>query len=320
MIFNVRSTARPESFDSSLSLSSSKGERPAQDRLADQPPRFALRRSAAASAKADGRAASGSWFDTLTTSEAGTRRARHRKAALATFIALLMVAPLSTGGLSGARSDDGSIAALERSVTAAPEDLRLCAEYRQRIIAVADYDRAITLLERLSERRGAGPHVYMSLALAYVDKVPAASPFKRIFLGRDAMRALSRSIEREPSLVAYYIRGLINLYYPEAVFHRARGGIADLERGRGMLATLPPQPYHARVYVSLGDGYWKVKDLARAVSIWTDGANRFPADQALRSRVAARGADLDRLVEHALDPATRVDTTLHELFPSTPLP
>src|SRR6185503_6726042 len=116
-------------------------------------------------------------FDSsLTTREAGKPRAQHLKAALVTFIALLMVYPLSTGQLIGAGSDDVSLAALERSVAAAPEDLRLCAEYRQRIIAVADYDRAIALLERLSERRGAGPHVYMSLALAYVDKVPAASP------------------------------------------------------------------------------------------------------------------------------------------------
>lgn len=209
---------------------------------------------------------------------------------------------------------DPQIAALERAVDAAPEDLRLCADYRQRIIAAGEYDRAIAVLDRLAARPGAGPHVHISLALAYVDKVPAASPFKRIFLGRDAMRALTKAIEREPSLVAYYVRGLIALYYPEAVFHRARGGIADLEHARGMLASLPPQPYHARVYVSLGDGYWKVKDAARAAAIWAEGLNRFPANLPLRGRVVARGADLDRIVERALDPATRVDTSLHELF------
>ena len=233
------------------------------------------------------------------------------------LLAALVGAFFATASAAGAQSDQQRIAALERAVIAAPEDLRVCAEYRQRIIALGDHDRAIKLLERLSERPGAGPNVHMSLALAYVDKVPSASSFKRMFLGRDAMRALSRAIEREPSLVAFYIRGLIALYYPEAVFHRARGGIADLEHARRLLATLPGRPYHARVYVSLGDGYWKVKDTARAVAIWTDGAHRFPGDQALRSRVAARGAELDGLVERALDPATRVDTSLHELFPPT---
>jgi tetratricopeptide (TPR) repeat protein len=213
---------------------------------------------------------------------------------------------------------DQRTAALERAVSANPDDLRVCAEYRQRIIASGDYDRAIKLLEQLADRPNTGANVHISLALAYVDKVPVASPFRRIFLGRDAMRALSRAIDREPGLVAYYIRGLVALYYPEPVFHRARGAIADLEHARSMLAGLPIQAYHARVYISLGDGYWKVHELARAIAIWTEGQRRFPGDQTLRSRLANRGADLDRLVEHALDPATRVDTSLHELFATSP--
>ena len=84
--------------------------------------------------------------------------------------------------------------------------------------------------------------------------------------------------------------------------------------------TLPAQPYHARVYISLGDGYWKIKDLARARSIWADGMNHFPANPALHSRVTTRGGDLDRIVEQALDPATRVDTSLQELFGTAPAP
>lgn len=217
-----------------------------------------------------------------------------------------------------AASVDPRTATLEQAVSANPEDLRVCAEYRQRIIASSEYDRSIKLLEQLAGRPNTGPNVHISLALAYVDKVPAASPFRRIFLGRDAMRVLSRAIEREPGLVAYYIRGLIALYYPEPVFHRARGGIADLEHARSLLAGLSLQPYHARVYISLGDGYWKVHELARAITIWTEGQRRFPTDQTLRSRLANRGADLDRLVEHALDPATRVDTSLQELFAGSP--
>jgi tetratricopeptide (TPR) repeat protein len=228
-----------------------------------------------------------------------------------------LVAAALTGRVLVA-SIDRRTAELEQAVSANPEDLRVCAEYRQRIIAAGEYDRAIKLLEQLAGRPKTGPNVHVSLALAYVDKVPAASPFRRIFLGRDAMKSLTRAIEREPGLVAYYIRGLIALYYPEPVFHRARGGIADLEHARSMLAGLAVQPYHARVYISLGDGYWKVHELDRATAIWTEGQRRFPAEPALRQRLASRGADLDRLVEHALDPATRVDTSLHELFAGAP--
>ncbi len=213
-----------------------------------------------------------------------------------------------------AAAGDPVLAALERAVEAHPEDLRVAAEYRQRIIVAGDYDRAIKLFERLAARPGSGANVYISLALAYVDKVPAATPFRRIFLGRDAMRALSQAIARDPSLVAYYIRGLIALYYPEPLFHRARGGIADLERAREMLAALPVRPYHARVYVSLGDGYWKIGEHQAALSVWTEGSKRFPDNPALRARLGARAEDLDRLVERALDPAVRVDTSLQELF------
>lgn len=244
---------------------------------------------------------------------AGCRGARF--AAIAGFVGLLT---LCVGAEDPAAIQ---LAALERAVAAAPEDLRLCAEYRQRVIELGQFDRSIKLLEQLASRPGAGPNVHISLALAYVDKVPVVTNFRRIFLGRDAMREASRAIMREPSPVAYYIRGLVALYYPEAVFHRARGGIADLEHVlHDMLPALVAHPSHARVYVSLGDGYWKVHDLTRAVTTWTDGLHRFPANPDLRERLAKRGADLDELVARVLDPARRVDTSLQELFAEVSAP
>lgn len=245
-------------------------------------------------------------------------RRRIARFAVATSLVGLVIARAASSGPPG--DNDPQIAALERAVTDNPEDLHSCADYRQLMIASGNYDRAIKLLERLADRPRSGPNVHISLALAYVDKVPVASAFRRIFLGQDAMRALSKAIDREPSLVAYYIRGLIALYYPEALFHRARGGMTDLEHAHRLLAGVTMLPAHARVYVSLGDGYWKIHDLARAVSTWKDGLNRFPADADLRARLTNHGADLDRIVEHALDPATRVDTSLQELFAAAPAP
>jgi hypothetical protein len=211
---------------------------------------------------------------------------------------------------------ESQIVALENAVLDSPENLHVGADYRQQIIETEQFDRSIRLLERLTVRAGSGPNVHISLALAYVDKVPVASPFKRIFLGRDAMRELTQAIAQEPTPLAYYVRGLIALFYPDVVFHRARAGIADLERAREMVTDLPPHPSHARVYTSLGDGYWKIHDLPKAISIWTDGAQKFPRNPDLRTRLASHGSDLDRLVEHALDPAVRVDTSLRELYAS----
>src|SRR5438132_6684513 len=210
-----------------------------------------------------------------------------RRAALRIFAAAAIYAAASASA-AGQRRVEPRIAELERAVTASPEDLRTCADYRQRIIASGDYDRAIKLLDRLASRPGAGPNAQISLALAYVDKVPAASSFRRIFLGHDAMRMMSRAIEREPSPLAYYIRGLIALFYPDAVFHHAREGIADLEHAQRMLAGLPPHASHARIYMSLGDGYFKINDLTRAVATWKDGLSRFPGDPHLRARLENR--------------------------------
>jgi hypothetical protein len=226
------------------------------------------------------------------------------------FASVVMVHGVASGPA------EPQIASLENAVLDSPEDLRVGADYRQRIIEAGQFDRSIKLLERLAARTASGPNVHISLALAYVDKVPVVSPFRRIFLGRDAMRELSHAIADEPSPLAYYIRGLIALFYPDAVFHRARAGIADLERARQMVTEVSPHPSHARVYASLGDGYWKIHDLAKAISIWTDGVQRFPGSPDLRTRLASRGADLDRIVEGALDPAVRMDTSLREVFAS----
>jgi hypothetical protein len=230
------------------------------------------------------------------------------------FVLTVVVASLviAAGGASGPAESE--IIALENAVLDSPENLQAGADYRQRIIATERFDRSIRLLERLAARTGSGPNVHISLALAYVDKIPVVSPFKRISLGRDAMRELTRAIAQEPSPLAYYVRGLIALFYPEAVFHRARGGIADIERARAMITDLTPHPSHARVYMSLGDGYWKIHDLPKAISIWTDGLQQFPRNPDLRARLTNHGPDLDRLVERALDSAYRVDTSLRELF------
>ena len=237
------------------------------------------------------------------------------------FSALLLVllVPIVTSTAADT-SVEARLSTLERAITTAPEDLRLCADYRQQIIAAGQFDRSIRLLERLTSRPGAGPHAYLSLALAYVDKVPVASPFRRIFLGRDALNAASASIARQPSPVAYYVRGLVSLYLPEALFHRLDPGVADLERVRDVMITQPLQAVHARVYVSLGDGYWKIHQLSKAIAIWTDGLRTFPDNPDLRGRIANTGANLDRIVERSLDPARRVDTSLQDLFAEASAP
>jgi len=221
------------------------------------------------------------------------------------WLSAAVAVPLARGD---ARGDD--MASLERAITADPEDLRLAADYRQLAIAAATFDRPIDFLERLANKKVTGPNVHISLALAYVDKVPTSGDIRRLYLGRDAMSELTKAIERRPSVLAYWMRGQINLYYNAFIFHRIPRGIEDLEHALTIADAGTPPLLLVRVYTSLGDGHAKLENVAKAREAWSAGLTKFPDDVGLKKRLAASGADLKDIVTTALYAGTRVDTTL----------
>jgi len=211
------------------------------------------------------------------------------------------------------------LTALETALAQHPDSLRLGAEYRQLIIATAGYDRAIKMFDRLSKDPRGGANRFVNLALAYVDKVPVAGTIRQAMLGRDAINAATHAIEIEPDPLPYLIRGTVNLYYDRAIFHRTDKGIADLEQARALAAHDPQFPLE-RVLVTLGDGYWRFNQPAKAREIWREGLTRYPSSERLQQRLdCASERALNDIVERALDAAVRVDTTLHEWFPDVPL-
>jgi hypothetical protein len=203
---------------------------------------------------------------------------------------------------------------LENRLIREPGNLRLGSEYRQLVIGTGRYDRSIRLFERLARDPRGGANRFVNLALAYVDKVPVSGSIRQALLGRDAIDAATRAIAIEPSAVAYFIRGLVNLYYDRAIFHRVDKGVADLEEAR-KLAALQPNLPAMRVFIALGDGYWRLGRPLKARDVWRDGASRYPASESLRRRVNATDDQAGAIVGHALDASVRVDTTLRELFP-----
>jgi tetratricopeptide (TPR) repeat protein len=203
---------------------------------------------------------------------------------------------------------------LERRVQNEPESLQIAAEYRQHVIAAGAYDRAIALFERLSKRPGAGAHAFVNLALAYVDKVPVSGSIRQALLGRDAIRALSRSIELAPSELAFFVRGLINLYYDRAIFHRTEKGVADLEEARRLtVAVHANASYMPRILQTLGDGYFRLDQRDKARQTWRDGLVLAPDNEPLRRRLAASDEGARGIIAQALSADVRVDTSLHEL-------
>src|SRR5262245_48032502 len=120
-------------------------------------------------------------------------RARGMPTPLLTGISgILIVALAAQVGVSAAPSTD--LSALERRVASEPENLRIAADYRQAAIGAGEFDRSIRFLERLAQQSGAA-NAYINLALAYVDKVPPSGDIRRLYLGRDAMNALTKAIE-----------------------------------------------------------------------------------------------------------------------------
>ena len=234
----------------------------------------------------------------------------------AVFCAILAGSAV-VAGLSSAEYAE-RLNVLESQLAGDAENLRLAAEYRQLAIATAAYDRAITFFEKQTARPGAGPHAYLNLAFAYVDKVPVSGTIRQVYLGRDAIKALTRSIERDPTDVAYLVRGLVNLYYDNLIFHRGPKGIADLEEARRLSAAHSRLPYVPRIFISLGDGYWRLKNAIRAREVWGDGLAQFPDQEPLRVRLSSSDDVVRGLVAHTFDPDLRVDTSLREVFPDVP--
>src|SRR5580765_1772575 len=166
-----------------------------------------------------------------------------------------------------------------------PGSLRVAAEYRQLVIETGRYDRSIKLFERLAHDSRGGANRYLNLALANVDKVPVSGSVRRALLGRDALNALTRAIAIEPTDLAYLIRGLVNLYYDQFVFHRTDKGVADLETARQLAAAHPQVLYAPRILVALGDGYWRLNRHEQARALWHEGAASFPDVPGFRVRV-----------------------------------
>jgi tetratricopeptide (TPR) repeat protein len=215
----------------------------------------------------------------------------------------------AVGWLFVSATTPAEFGALERAIAADPENLRLAADYRQAIVRAADFDRAIQFFDQLAKRTR-GSNVHISLALAYVDKVPTAGEIRRLYLGRDAMTALTKAIDRQPTVLAYYMRGLINLYYNNFIFHRVPRGIADLEHARAMVTGATPPMLVCRVYAALGDGHYRINEIAAARDVWRTGLQRFPSDPDLKARLAADDRRLHDIVTDALSPDRRVDTSL----------
>jgi len=223
-----------------------------------------------------------------------------------------------------AKEWDKSLDLLESALADDPDNVRYGSEYRQAVIQRAkalhpkegkpeDYDRPLKFFEQLVAQHPTAANAYLNYGFTVVDRIPAAGAITQVILANTALGYFTRSIEIRPSWSGYYTRGNAYLFWPK-IFGRAKLGVADLEEAMKFQEAGPQKPYYVRVWISLGDGYWKTDDLAKATEIWTEGLKMFPDSEALKQRLAKQGDELKGFLDDALDPSKRVDTNLKDLW------
>jgi tetratricopeptide (TPR) repeat protein len=202
----------------------------------------------------------------------------------------------------------------EQAIREDSASLRYASEYRQAVIRAEAYDRCIAFFEKLAAANPNSANAWLNYGFAYVDKIPAAGSITQVILANTAQGFFGRSIEVEKTWLGLYSRGNSQLYWPK-VFGRALLGVADLEEAYKIQKKSPQKlPVYVRVYVALGDGYWKTDQIEKSRAIWREGLQEFPGNQALTDRLSREGEELETYIENNLDPNKRVDTDLKPLW------
>jgi tetratricopeptide (TPR) repeat protein len=232
---------------------------------------------------------------------------------------LAAVAQPHAQGAAAPGTDEAALARLEAKVAAAPDDVRAANDYRMAVVAAAGdrsvrlYDRAIAFFEKLVAEHPGVANAHLNFGFAYVDKIPAAGTITQVILANNALGAFTKALELSPSWITYYTRGNGYLFWPR-IFGRTKLGVADLIEAIKFQRAGAKRDYHARAFIALGDGYWKMDEFDKAVATWKEGLGEFPNNAVLKERVAKQGEELKALIEASWDPAKRVDTSLQDLW------
>lgn len=225
----------------------------------------------------------------------------------------LWLPPSGAAAYAQGPADTDALAKLEQALAAQPDDLRAGNDYRLAIMKAGQYDRGLDFFKQLVASHPSSANARLNYGFQYVDKIPAAGSITQVILANYALTEFSKSLELKPSWIGYYTRGNSYLFWPR-IFGRTKLGIADLEAALKMQKTEPKRGHHVRVYISLGDGHFKLDDFAKAAAVWKEGLTEFPDNAQLKQRLLLKPEDLRTVLEGVYDPNKRVDTNLQDLW------
>ena len=236
---------------------------------------------------------------------------------------LALAVVLAASGHVAAQSAADTLSKFEAAAEAMPDDLRSGNDYRMAVIQAAEraapggklapYDRALAFFQKLVTAHASSSNAHLNYGFAYVDKIPDAGSITQVILANNALGEFSKSLELQSSWIGLYTRGNSYLFWPR-IFNRTHLGVADLEAALKLQRADRKRSYHVRVFVALGDGYWKMDDVTKATAVWKEGLAEFPESAPLKTRLSKQGDELKALMDTVYDSTKRVDTSLKDLW------
>jgi tetratricopeptide (TPR) repeat protein len=214
---------------------------------------------------------------------------------------------------AGARDYANALSNFEAALATDPDNLRYANEYRQTVIRSKEYDRSLKFFDKLVTDHPNSANAWLNAGFALIDKMPVSGAVTQAILANTALTRFTNSIKLQPTIVALYTRGADYLYWPR-VFNRTPLGIADLEEALKKQKAAEKQNYFFKTWVALGDGYWKLDRIEKAVAIWKEGLKEFPGNADLQARLNKGGDELKAYMDDYYDFNKRVDTDVRFLW------
>ncbi len=203
---------------------------------------------------------------------------------------------------------------LEAEIRSKPDQYTQSDAYRRKCVEWDRHHRSIDFLVKLSKKHPDLLQPRISLAGAYIDKIPTCGGLAAVVskgtLANKALDVLNTALKRHgPSWVVHYARGMNHLHWPRMLRH-SDDAIADFEICLAMQgAGGGTKPHHERTYIALGDSHAKNKSYASARKIWQDGLKLFPESEAIKTRLAIKkDRKLDKFVMDARSLENPIDT------------
>ena len=199
-----------------------------------------------------------------------------------------------------------------------PADGVLANEFRRACRNAKRVADCIEPLQKLLKQFSDSPGLRYNAALIYVDAMAGKSILAQ---GQLSTRSIDRVVplikQDANDWLAYYIRGLNNLYWP-TFFRRTARAIDDLRYCVTLVTggAVAQEGYHVRAWIALGDALAKADAVHDAVAAWTAGIKRFPKSRALKERLNVPYENIRLFVAQQRDIDRPIDTDLKFLTDS----